>query len=93
MTKINDIKKEIKKLRKSLNDYASRSKERKEVKERIIELKAQIKALEQVDEQKRPIVEAILKLDDSFAKLNINLYKHDIEALKKHLKNLQTKGV
>jgi len=84
-----ELKKEIKKLRKSIKDFKPRSKERREVKARITTLKAELKALEGLKDEKRPLIEAILKLDPIMQKININLYKHSIEDLKKYLNKLK----
>ena len=84
-----ELRKEIKRLRKSINDFKPRSKERKEIKRQIIVLKEQLKNIKQSKDDKRPIIDEILKLDTLMAKINIDLTKHSIEDLQKYLNKLK----
>lgn len=89
----NEIRKEIRRLRKSIKDFPAKSKARKEIKREIKELKAQIAEKEVIDLTKKPLVDEILRLDPECKLWGINLYKHTIENLKIHLKILKTRGL
>ena len=84
-----EIRKEIKRLRKSIKDFPARSKDRKEIKRLIIDLKGQLVATEQIDKIKQPLVEEILRLDPDCIKYGIKLYKFTIEQLKYHLERIK----
>jgi len=84
-----EIRKEIRRLRKSIKDFPPRSKDRKEIKRDIAELKAQLAAAEQVDLAKKPLVDEILRLDPDCKLYGIKLYNHTIENLKIHLKKIK----
>jgi len=89
----NEIRKEIRRLRKSIKDFPARSKARKEIKKEIKELKGQTVEKEQVDLTKKPLVDEILRLDPECTRYGIKLYNHTIENLKIHLKKLKTPGL
>jgi len=89
----NEIRKEIRRLRKSIKDFPAKSKARKEIKREIKDLKEKIAEKEVIDLAKKPLVDEILRLDPECSLYGIKLYNHSIENLKIHLKKLKTRGL
>lgn len=91
-----EIRKEIRRLRKSIKDYPARSKARKDIKKEIKDLKGQIEEKESIDLAKKPLVDEIIRLDPECKLWGIKLYNHTIKNLKIHLEKLKanplTKG-
>ena len=88
-----EIRKEIRRLRKSIKDFPAKSKERKEIKRNILDLKGQIEEKELIDLAKKPLVDEILRLDPECNLWGIKLYKHSLENLKIHLKKLKARDL
>ena len=86
-----ELKKEIRKLRKLKNQMKAGSKERIKYHRQWKRLKYELKVLRTVDPEKEPIVKEILKLEPDFIKLKINLYKFTESQLQKHLNIIKRK--
>jgi len=84
-----DIKKEIRTLKKLKRQMRAGSSDRIEIHRRIKELQVKVAELKGFDEAKKELVEKIKRLDHSFEKLGINLYKFSKEELEKHLSKLK----
>jgi hypothetical protein len=85
----NEIRKEIRRLRKSIKDFPAKSKARKEIKREIKDLKGQLVEKEGIDLAKKPLIDEILMLDPECKTWGIKLYNHSIENLKIHLKKIK----
>ena len=89
----NEIRKEIRRLRKSIKDFPARSIARKEIKREIKDLRGQIAEKEVIDLAKKPLVDEILRLDPECSLWGIKLYNHTIKNLKIHLEKLKARGL
>lgn len=86
-----EIKKEIRALRKLKNQLQPGSKERLDLGKKIKELLAQKEQVQEQNADKATLISEILSLDKLMAKLDIDLTKHSIEDLQKHLSKLKSK--
>jgi len=86
-----EIKREIrswKKLKKKLKTNkgkAMKCKERNDINRKIRELKFQLENLYKSSPEKQKLIEEIYKLEPQFLILKIDLRKHSIEQLQKHI--------
>jgi len=86
---IKEIKLEINRLRRLKLKCRSGSKERIELHRQIKGLQSQLEQGNEINKDKEPLIQEILKLDNLMSKLNIDLTKHSMESLQKYLNKLK----
>lgn len=90
MTNEKEIRKKIFYLRKLKRQTKTGMEERREINEKIRELKKQI-SYEQPDQEKTNLIEQIYIIRPEYHELGINLLKFTTEELKKHLEKISNK--
>jgi hypothetical protein len=88
---IQEIKLEIKRLKRLKRDLRSGTAERLEVGRKLKELTNMLTNLSQPDEEKDKLISEIMKLDSVMASITIDLRKHSITDLQKYLNKLKEK--
>ena len=86
---IQEIKLEIKRLKRLKKDLRSGTKERLEVGRKIKELNNLLAEHNKPDEEKDKIIAEILELDKVMASITIDLKKHSVADLKRYLEKLK----
>jgi|SRR3989304_174708 len=86
---IKDVRRQLRMLRKIKKDTRKGSEERHELCKKIRDLKKQLIPILTKDPEKEVIINAILLCRPEYSRLDMNLNKHSLEALKKHLQYIQ----
>jgi predicted transcriptional regulator len=86
-----EIKKEIRKLKKLKKQCRPGTTERIDLHRKIKELQALLEDINVVDNDKDAIIAEIMRLDKVMASIDIDLRKHSIKDLQKHLDKLKEK--
>ena len=86
-----DIEYQIRQLKKIKKNTPIKTQARRDINKQIRELKEQKKVICNITPEKEKLIEEIIKLQPEFIRLKINLGKHSIEDLQKHLNKIKEK--
>ncbi len=86
-----EIKYKIKRLKKIKKDMRVGTPARREMNRKIRALKTELEFIYQSNPEKQKLIEEIYKLEPHFLKIKLDLRKHSIENLQKHIDIVKTK--